>query len=349
MGLFHIATSCLRYFLQLLLALLDDEPSQGPLLGSFSQTATEMVPAQNPVCRESEPSSLLPSSASQRFYIASNHPAPPNEHKPHYTYREPNSNVGALLNGPLSKQQPYMPQLSGRRIGSEETHHIEPSSSFTLCQPPCDLPILLNSELPPHSCTSMSISSHSSMVSTPLLPSWSPETPMTPTRQPIRKASAGGGKLVGLGIQILYDDHRSRQCQFDGLGLVPSRMSEPDTVEEEDLGVPSRILLEEIYRTFTSPDALAVAAPFPDEKDLADDETSVEDVFTARNINTQGPSATSTPREVMKKRGRLSYGLPTAASMRRTRRMRFVDTEEGDESRSSDSSGSSAQKPAWRY
>jgi hypothetical protein len=302
---------------------------------------------QNPVCRESEPSSLLASSASQRFRMASNYPTPPSKPKPHYACREPTWNAGALPNGPLSKQQAYMPKLSDRRVGVEETHHIEPSSSFTLCQPPCDLPILLNSELPPPSCTSMSISSRSSMVSTPILRGWSPGTPMTPTRQPSRKISAGGGKLVGLGIQILYDDHSSRQ--FDGLGLVPSGMSEPDTVEEEDLGVPSRILLEEIYHTFTSPDALAAAAPFPEEKDLADDETSIEDVFIARNVTMQGPSAASTPRKMMKKCSRHSYGLPTAASIRRGRRMRLVETEEGDDSRSSDSSGSSAQKPAWRY
>ncbi|KAI0246775.1 hypothetical protein BJV78DRAFT_1251593 [Lactifluus subvellereus] len=348
MGLFHIATSCLRYFLQLLLALLDDEPSQGPLLGGFSPTAMETVPAHTPVCCESEPSHLLPSSASKRLYIASIHPAPPSKPRPHRACREPTLNAGALPNGPLFKQQSYMPRPSDRRAGVEETHHIEPSSSFTLCQPPCDLPILLNSELPPPSCTSMSISSRSSMVSTPVLPGWSPGTPMTPTRQPKCKASAVGGQLVGLGIQILYDDHSSRQ--FDGLGLVPSRMSEPDIVEE-DLGVPSRILLEEIYHTFTSPDALAAAAPFPEEKDLADDETSVEDVFTAQNIATQGPSAASTPCKAMKKHSLLSYGLPTAASMRRARRMRLVETEEGDESRSSDSSasGSSAQKPAWRY
>lgn len=346
MGLFHIATSCLRYFLQLLLALLDDETSQGPLLGGFSQTAMAMVPAQTPVCCESQPSNLLPSNASKRLYIASNHPAPPSKPKPHLAYREPTPNAGDLSNGPLFKQQSYMPRSSDRRAGVEETHHIEPSSSFTLCQPPCDLPILLNTELPPPSCTSMSISSRSSMVATPVLLGWNPGTPMTPTRQPKRKASAVGGQLVGLGIQILYDDHGS--CQFDGLGLVPSRMSEPDTMEEEDLGVPSRILLEEIYHTFTSPDALAAAAPFPEEKDLADDETSVEDVFSARNIAMQGPSAASTPRKGLKKHSRLSYGLPTAASLRRARRMRLVETEEGDESQS-DSSGSSAQKPAWRY
>jgi hypothetical protein len=125
-------------------------------------------------------------------------------------------------------------------------------------------------------------------------------------------------------------------------------MTEPDTVvEEEDLGVPSRILLEEIYNTFTSPEALEAAAPFPatDEKDLADDEnSSVEDVFTARNI--QGPSAMSTPRKM---RSRLSYGLPTAASIRRARRVCIVERDDGDESRSSDSSGGSCQKPAWRY
>jgi hypothetical protein len=342
MGLFHIATSCLRYFLHLLLALLDDEPSQGPLLGGFSQTAVDMVPAQNPVCHESEPSSLLPSSASQKFYAAS---VPPSKPTSHYPSRQSTLNAGALPDESLSKQQPYMPRPSNR---GEESHQIEPSSSFTLRHPPCDLPILLNSELPPPSCTSMSISSRSSMLSTPIFPGWGPGTPMTPTRQPSRKASAGGGKLVGLGIQILYDDHGS--SQFDGLGLVPSRMSESHAVEEEeDLGVPSRILLEEIYHTFTTPDALAAAAPFPEERDLADDETSVEDVFTARNITTQGPSATSTPRKVMKERGRLSYDLPTAASMRRARRMRRRDTEEGDESRSSDSSGSSGQKPVWRY
>jgi hypothetical protein len=186
------------------------------------------------------------------------------------------------------------------------------------------------------------------MVSTPVLPNWCPGTPITPTRQPRRKGSAGSGKLVGLGIQILYDGDRSRQ--LDGLGLVPSRMTEPDTVvEEEDLGVPSRILLEEIYNTFTSPEALEAATPFPvtDEKDLADDEnSSVEDVFTSRNVAAQGPSAVSTP---CKKRSRLSYGLPTAASIRRARRVCIVERDDGDDSRSSDSSGGSCQKPAWRY
>jgi hypothetical protein len=187
----------------------------------------------------------------------------------------------------------------------------------------------------------MSISSHSSMVSTPVLPSWSPGIPITPTRQPSRKAPAAGGKLVGLGLQIF-----DRSPQFDGLGLVPSRLAEPDAVEEEDLGVPSRILLEEIYNTFTSPEALAAAAPFPVEKDVGEEVTGVEDVFMARNITAQGPSAASTPR---KKRSRQSYGLPTAASIRRARSVCLVETEEGDESRSSDSSGGSSRKPAWRY
>jgi hypothetical protein len=200
---------------------------------------------------------------------------------------------------------------------------------------------LLNSELPPRSCTSMSISSRSSMVSTPVLPSWSPGTPITPTRQPSRKASTAGGKLVGLGFQIF-----DRSPQFDGLGLVPSRMAEPDAVEEEDLGVPSRILLEEIYNTFTSPEALAAAAPFPIEKDAEEEEVDVEDVFMARNMTAQGPSAASTPR---RKRSRQSYGLPTAASIRRARSVCLLETEEGDESRSSDSSGDSSRKPAWRY
>lgn len=188
------------------------------------------------------------------------------------------------------------------------------------------------------------------MVSTPVLPSWSPGTPITPTRQPRHKCPAGSGKPVGLGIQILYDGDRSRQ--LDGLGLVPSRrMTEPDAaVEEEDLGVPSRILLEEIYNTFTTPEALEAAAPFPVmvEKDLADDENcSVEDVFTARNVAAQGPSAASTP---CKKHNRLSYGLPTAASIRRARRVCIVERDDGDESRSSsESSGGSSQKPVWRY
>ena len=192
----------------------------------------------------------------------------------------------------------------------------------------------------------MSASSHSSMVSTPVLPSWSPATPMTPTRQPTRKVPAGG-KLLGLGIQILYDDDEERLHPFDGLGLVPSHMKEEE--EEEDLGLPSRILLEEIYHTFTSPDALAAAAPFPTEKDMADDEASVDDVFQSSNIAKQGPNAVSTPRKAGKKRGRISYGLPTTASVRRARRTHLEETGEGDDSRSSDSSGGSAQKPAWRY
>jgi len=347
MGLFHIATSCLRHFLQLLLALLDDEPSQGPLLGRYSPSAMEMTPAQNHISNELGPSVLLPSSTSHGFDIAPNRVVPPSKLKPPYACRrEHTPNAGTITYGQLTKQEPRIPRLSDRKTGVEqETHHIEPSLSFTLCQPPCDLPILLNSELPARSCTSMSISSRSSLVSTPVLPNWSPGTPITPTRQPNRKASsAGGGKLVGLGIQILYDEDGSRQ--FDGLGLVPSRMTESDSVEEEDLGVPSRILLEEIYNTFTSPDALEVAAPFPVEKDLVDDEASVEDVFTVRNVATQGPNAASTP---CKKHSRQSYGLPTAASLRRARRVYVVETEEGDESRSSDSSGGSSQKPAWKY
>jgi hypothetical protein len=124
-------------------------------------------------------------------------------------------------------------------------------------------------------------------------------------------------------------------------------MTEPDTVEEEDLGVPSRILLEEIYNTFTSPEALGAAAPFPVERDVEENhDSSVQDVFTVCNIAVQGPTAASTPR---KKRSRQSYGLPTAASIRRGRRACLVETEEGDESRSSDSSGGSSQKPTWRY
>jgi len=345
MGLFRIAASCLRHFLHLLLTLLDDDSSQGPLLGRFSPPAMEMVSTQNPISHESDPSStILPSTASNRFNIVPSRTAPPSKRKPQCVCYEHTPDAKAPLNGQMSEKGPYLPILCDRRMGvlQAEAHHIEPSSSFVLCQPPCDLPILLNSELPPRSCTSMSISSRSSMVSTPVLPSWSPGTPITPTRQPSRKASAAGGKLVGLGFQIF-----DRSPQFDGLGLVPSRMAEPDAVEEEDLGVPSRILLEEIYNTFTSPEALAAAAPFPVEKDVEEDEDDIEDVFTARNMTAQGPSAASTPR---KKRSRQSYGLPTAASIRRARSVCLVETEEGDESRSSDSSGgSSSRKPAWRY
>lgn len=364
MGLFHIATACLRHFLQLLLAFLD-EPSQGPLLGRFSPSAVEMIPAQNTIPRDSEPSTTLPpSNASHRFNIAPIREAaaaPPSNYKPHYEHvcREhtPARNAKALPNGQqqqLSEQESYVLGDKMMRAMEEETmlhhhHHIEPSLSFALCQPPCDLPMLLNGDLPPGSFTSMSVSSRSSMVSTPILPSWSPGTPITPTRQPRHKGSAASGKLVGLGIQILYDGDRSRQ--LDGLGLVPSRMTEPDTVvEEEDLGVPSRILLEEIYNTFTSPEALEAAAPFPvtDENDLEDDEnSSVGDVFT---VAAHGPCAMSTPR---KKRSRLSYGLPTAASIRRARRVCIVERDDGDgdgdESRSSDSSGGSCQRPAWKY
>ena len=341
MGLFHIAASCLRHFLHLLLALLDDEPSQGPLLGRFSPSAMEMVP-------ESGPPSLPHSRASPRFNMTPNRDAPPPKLNSQYVCCEHTPNVKALPNGQLPKQEPHMLRLGGRKTGvlEEETHRIEPSLSFALCQPPCDFPILLNGELPPRSCTSMSISSRSSMVSTPVLPSWSPGTPITPTRQPRHQASGRGGKPVGLGIQILYEGDRSRQ--FDGLGLVHSRMTEPDTAEEEDLGVPSRILLEEIYNTFTSPEALAAAAPFPMEKDLTDDETGFGDVFTARNIAMQGPSAVSTPRK-KRSRSQQSYGLPTAASLRRARRMCPTEMEDGDESRSSDSSGGSSQKPAWKY
>lgn len=352
MGLFYIATACLRHFLQLLLALLDDESSQGPLLGRFSPSAVEMVPVHDTITHESEPSTtLLPSSASHRFNIAANHAAPaapPSNFKPQYEFvcHTPTRNAKAHHHQQLSKQEPYILGDRLMRAMEEETmhhhhhHHIESSLSFALCQPPCDLPMLLNSELPPGSCTSMSVSSRSSMVSTPVLPSWSPGTPITPTRQPRRKGSAGSGKLVGLGIQILYDGDESHQ--LDGLGLVPSRMTEPDTVvEEEDLGVPSRILLEEIYNTFTSPEALEAAAPFPIavKKDLED-----EDVF---NVAAHGPNAMSTP---CKKRSRLSYGQPTAASIRRGRRVCIVERDdEGDESRSSDSSGGSCQRPAWRY
>ncbi|KAI0282445.1 hypothetical protein BC826DRAFT_1064917, partial [Russula brevipes] len=302
------------------------------LLGRFSPSAMEMIPVQNTTPHESGPPGLLSSSASRRFNIPSSCPAPPSKRKPQCVCHERTPNTKALPTGKSSKNGPYIPRECNRMTGGlQQAHHIEPSLSFALCQPPCDLPILLNSELPPRPSTSMSISSRSSMVSTPILPGWT------------AKHRARGGKLVGLGIQILYEGDSSRQ--FDGLGLVPSRMTEPDTVEEEDLGVPSRILLEEIYNTFTSPDALGAAAPFPVAGHLAD-ETTVEDVFTARNIAMQGPSATSTPR---KKRSRLSYGQPTAASARRARRMLRIEAEEGDESRSSDSSGGSSQKPAWRY
>ncbi|KAI9452927.1 hypothetical protein F5148DRAFT_1289380 [Russula earlei] len=345
MGLFHIATSCLRHFLQLLLALLEDEPSQGPLLGRYSPSAMEMVPGQNPFSNESDLSAVLSSSASHRFDISPNCAAPPSKLKPQGVCRDYTPIANARTNIQLIGQAPHVARLNDRRTTVQKgTHCIEPALSFALGQPPRDLPNLLNSELPARSCTSISVSSRSSIVSTPVLPGWSPETPITPTRQPSRKASPGGGKLVGLGIQILYDGDRSQQ--FDGLGLVPSRMTEPNAVEEEDLGVPSRILLEEIYNTFTSPETLGAAAQFPVEKGLVDDKTSVEDVFTARILAAQGPNAASTPPT---KRSRQSYGLPTAASMRRARRVYVVETEEADESRSSDSSGGSSQKPVWRY
>ncbi|KAH9167581.1 hypothetical protein EDB89DRAFT_1996625 [Lactarius sanguifluus] len=313
MGLFHVAASCLRYFLHLLLTLLDDdESSRGPLLGGYPPAAVEMVPVHNPVCRQSEPPGPLPSSSSRGYYAPSNR-----------AHARRGANAECLPNRFPCKQRPYPGKSS-----------IGPSSSFTLREPPRDLPILLNCELPSRSRnTSMSASSRSSMVSTPVLPSWSPTTPTTPTRQPTRKVTAGGGKLMGLGIQILYDDDEKPR-PFDGLGL------------KKDLGVPSRILLEEIYHTFTSPDILAAAAPFPTESELEDDETSVDDVFKCSDMAKQGPNAVSTPRKGEK---RVSYGLPTAASVRRTRRTHVGEREGGDDSGSSDTSGGSAQKPAWRY
>ncbi|KAF8260173.1 hypothetical protein EI94DRAFT_1812045 [Lactarius quietus] len=338
MGLFHIAASCLRHFLHLLLTLLDDdESSRGPLLGGYPPAAVEMGPVQNPVCRQSEPPGPLTSGGGRGFYAQTKRPAPCLMLESQYArHGRSKSNAEFLPSKFPSKQRPY----------NGEARRIEPSSSFTLREPPSDLPILLNCELPPPSrSTSMTASSRSSMVSTPFLPSWTPATPMTPTRQPTRKVPAG---LMGLGIQIMDDDDE-KPHPFDGLGLVKSRMKEQDSVEEEDLGVPSRILLEEIYHTFTSPDALAAAAPFPTERDLADDERSVDDVFKSSDITKQGPNAVSTPRKVAKKHGRLSYGVPTAASVRRARRTHMEETGEGDESRSSDSSGGSAQKPAWKY
>ena len=346
MGLFHIAASCLRYFLHLLLALLDDdESSRGPLLGGYPPAAVEMGPMHTLVCRQSEPPGPLPSGGGRGFYAPSNRAVPSLMLESQHARRgRSTSKSESLPNRFPSKQRPYQGKLS-----HGEARRIEPSSSFTLREPPCDLPILLNCELPPPSrSTSMTASSRSSMVSTPVLPSWSPATPMTPTRQPTRKVPVGGGKLMGLGIQIMYDEDE-KPHPFDGLGLVQSRMKEQDSVEEEDLGVPSRILLEEIYHTFTSPDALAAAAPFPTERDLADDETSVEDVFKSSDITKQGPNAVSTPRKAAKKHGRLSYGVPTAASVRRARRTHVEETGGGDDSRSSDSSGGSGLKPAWRY
>ncbi|KAH8979040.1 hypothetical protein EDB92DRAFT_1906243 [Lactarius akahatsu] len=340
MGLFHVAASCLRYFLHLLLTLLDDdESSRGPLLGGYPPAAVEMVPVHNPVCRQSEPPGPLPSSSSRGYYAPSNRAVPFSMLESQHARRGGSiANAECLPNRFPSKQRPYSGKSS-----------IGPSSSFTLREPPCDLPILLNCELPSQSRnTSMSASSRSSMVSTPVLPSWSPTTPTTPTRQPTRKVTAGGGKLMGLGIQILYDDDEKPR-PFDGLGLVPSRMKDQDSAEEEDLGVPSRILLEEIYHTFTSPDILAAAAPFPTESELEDDETSVGDVFKCSDMTKQGPNAVSTPRKGAKKHGRVSYGLPTAASVRRTRRTHVDETGGGDDSGSSDTSGGSAQKPAWRY
>src|SRR5258708_22874380 len=85
MGLFHIATACLRHFLQLLLALLDDEPSQGPLLGRFSPSAVEMVHVQSTINHESEPSTtVLPSSAAPRVNIAA--ATPPSNFKLQYDF-----------------------------------------------------------------------------------------------------------------------------------------------------------------------------------------------------------------------------------------------------------------------
>jgi hypothetical protein len=341
MGLFHIAASCLRYFLHLLLALLDDdESSRGPLLGGYPPAAVEMGPMQDRVCRQSEPPGPLPSGGGRGFYAPTKRAVPCLMLESQYARRgRSTSNTGPLPNRFPSKQRPY----------NGEARRIEPSSSFTLREPPSDLPILLNCELPPLSgSTTMTASSRSSMVSTPVLPSWSPASPITPTRQPTRKVPAGGGKLMGLGIHIMDDDDE-KPYPFDGLGLVQSRMKEQDSVEEEDLGVPSRILLEEIYHTFTSPDALAAAAPFPAERDMADDEASIDDVFRSSDITKQGPNAVSTPRKAAKNQRRLSYGVPTATSVRRARRTHVEETGGGDDSRSSDSSGGSAQKPAWKY
>ncbi|TFY66467.1 hypothetical protein EVG20_g4627 [Dentipellis fragilis] len=163
--------------------------------------------------------------------------------------------IAASILHPELSQTPRAPQ-------KDPAADLEPSSSFTLSLVPSDEPALLSLSLPT-SC------SDDSIIYTPSVKlhgnnesEQKVQTLEGKTYPDVHLPAAGLGTSsgTGLGIQFLSKD----EDPFSGLGilcyhdsdisLILSELSSP----EPDVPMPSRILLDEIYRTFASQSPTAV-------------------------------------------------------------------------------------------
>ncbi|THH21265.1 hypothetical protein EW146_g272 [Bondarzewia mesenterica] len=157
------------------------------------------------------------------------------------------------------------------------TPNLGSSPSFTPSIPPSSVLPLLNVSLPTASSTD-------SIVSTPThgrSPRAMPPQLHLPAQLPDTPEFTSSGIRRGLGL------FAESGGLSDGLGILPRIKS----IEEDESEMPSRIFLEEIYYSFSSPKSPSVVPPFPTNEPSAVGE--IEDVFS--NIGGLSPIAQSTP------------------------------------------------------
>ncbi|KAI0051457.1 hypothetical protein FA95DRAFT_278903 [Auriscalpium vulgare] len=268
------------------------------------------------------------------------------------------------------------PEASADPENLEDFEDLPPSASSFMPSPSTsDTPALASESLPDSTSSDSVVPASPAVLETAM--------PYTPTRRRGRTMSQAmlsnhsdpshtEGVLVGLGLELLYQDKR---VPFDGCGFLPRRESDSET---EGGGttwdVPSRIFLDEIYHTFAHSAAPTPPSPvstcprgspsppfrfaelgFVDETDDEDD-----DVFRVSERKASGPAAMSTPRRNRRttahrakgtlERGRLEYVKATMSS--RAKCVPADVREEGNESGSSSGSScsaSSGSRPEWKH
>ena len=247
---------------------------------------------------------------------------------------------------PLSATaSPYIsPSILSSAISTDAfppTPNINPSCSFTLSALPDSIPPLLNMSLP-------TVSSTHSIVLTPTHITSVKTTPAqlyalafvsdTSTELSTSKTH------LGLGL------YRECGTHLDGLGILPRRS---DGAAHEEADIPSRIFLEEIYQSFSSPGSFS-ARSFGSSRDLSTTD-ELDDVFieggslgsftrNAMSGNGSSPMRTGRPSkrprvcsvESQMRAFKWDYVRPTIAS-----RAKSVKAGERD--------GEGTAKPLWRF
>ncbi|KAI0056666.1 hypothetical protein BV25DRAFT_1831994 [Artomyces pyxidatus] len=353
MGFFSsLACSCLRVLLEIMLACLtprnladDLPPVSVPGHLTFNAPSPMKEPSQNV---ETEVQSLAEQGFAGHDDVARTPPVAESNDPP---------SLSAAASQSLS--EPPSPTVTSQ----DDCPELTSSSSFTLAPPPADAPALMSVALP-------SSASVDSVFYTPTLSgSGSVEhtQPYTPTRQPglLSKAmltdtsDSDSDVLVGLGIEFRYADSGK---PFDGLGIL-SQQKDSDAWQDDsgvEFDVPSRIFLDEIYHTFTSPSmspdplppSRTSATPSPPFR-FADvsfryiEDADADDVFVERYI--PGPVAASTPRKKQRQRGPLEYVRPTISSMARRAGNGEWEGDNQSFGSSGSSSGGSCPRPVWKY